>query len=100
MQLKLILVSRDGERRDYESAADDLVKSLKKKLQSEIFSEDIDHLRLLCGGRELEDGKLLRDALHGLKEPVILHVVAVKSAGRSASKSSTPSLCSQLCIIS
>ena len=104
MKLKLILVSRDEERLDWEESEHEPVRTLKKKLQTELFDASTDHLRLLCGGRELEDGKLLRDALHGVREPVALHVVAVKStkATKPAKATKTEeklSLCSQLCII-
>ena len=112
MKLKLILVSKDGERRDWEENGEESVRNLKRKVQAALFTEEIDHLRLLCGGRELyEEGKLLRDALHGVAEPIALHVVAVKSvkpnkssggifgSSKTGSDASTTSLCSQLCII-
>ncbi len=102
--MKLILVSRDGERRDWEEGEETQVRVLKRKMQSALFTEETDHLRLLCGGRELEDGAALRDALQGAREPVALHVVAVKCqkpSKRSSESSgeSNKSLCSHLCII-
>ena len=106
MKLKLILVAREGERRDWDEAEGEQIRLLKSRIQSALFDQEVDHLRLLCCGRELEDGKTLKDALHGTKEPVVLHVVAVKTSStrKQVNTSAQDSQgggfrCGNLCII-
>jgi hypothetical protein len=105
MKFKLILVSRDGDRRDWDEGEGEQIRTFKRKLQQSLFEADTDHLRLLCAGRELEDGKTLGDALKGVKEPIALHVVSVRTnkssiqMKKSSSSVHGNSLCSHLCII-
>ncbi len=99
MKLRLILVSKDGERKEWEGGETEQVRTLKSRLKMTLFSdEEVDHLRLLYAGRELEDSRCLNDALQGAKEPIALHVVAVKLNSKSLA-SSKSSLCNNLCII-
>jgi hypothetical protein len=76
VQLRLIFVSSD-EKRDWEVDGRDTVGKLKLRIRQECFAGDQQRqLRLLAGGRELENGRCLNESFSQTASPVAVHVVS------------------------